>query len=76
MFPGWPAGAGFHRAAYSLVTPAWRRAELHTTAARADRQVDRQEDGVKKGSHGWTERKEEGGVGGRIKGEEKDDMNK
>lgn len=70
MFPGWPAGAGFRRAAYSPVTPAWRRAELHTTAARADRQVDRQKDGSQEGK---TERKEGGGA---IKGEEKDDMNK
>lgn len=70
MCPGWPAGAGFRRAAYSLVTPAWRRAGLHTTAARADGQVDRPKDGVKKGS-GWTERKEEGvkkrGESGRVK---------
>lgn len=71
-------GAGFRRVAYSLGTPAWRRAELHTTAARADRQVDRPKDGVKKG-YRWVDRKKRRGGkrgGSEIKGEEKDNMNK
>lgn len=43
MCPGWPVEAGFLRAAWPLGTPAWLRVELHTTAARSERQVDKME---------------------------------
>lgn len=35
-------GAGFLRAAWPLGRPAWPPAELRTTAARSERQVERQ----------------------------------
>lgn len=75
MFPGWPAGAGLRRAACSRGTPAWRRAELHTTAAGVDRQVERWSQERPWQADGKTSR---GGKrdGGEIEGEEKDDMNK
>lgn len=40
--PGWLVGAGFLRAAWPLGRPAWPPAELRTTAARSERQVERQ----------------------------------
>lgn len=84
-------GAGFLRAAWPPGTPAWLRVELHTTAARSERQVDKMER-----TERWTRvelGRGEGGCGGGIRGtvikeeekiegevkkerEEKRDMNK
>lgn len=61
MNPGWPVVAGFHHVAWPLGTPAWQRAELHTTAAKTDRQVEKQRDRVKFGER-WR---------GRVRKEEK-----
>lgn len=55
--------AGFLRAAWPPGTPAWLQVELHTTAARSERQVDKMER-----TERWT-RVDWGGVGGGCGGE-------
>lgn len=88
MCPGWLAGAGLLRAALPPGTPAWPQVEPRKTAARSERQVDRQR--RQKESElgvvcvgGWgrskkrrrrRERKERGGE--KEKEKKKGDMNK
>lgn len=58
--------AGFLRAAWPPGTPAWLRVELHTTAARSERQVDKMER-----TERWTRielGRGRGGCGGGIRG--------
>lgn len=74
--PGWLAGAGFLRAAWSPGRPAWPPAELRTTAAKSDRQVERQTElnwGVGGGGGVESRDSKKRRKGG---GEEKGDMNK
>lgn len=41
VFPGWLGAAGCFHAAWPLGKPAWPPAELRTTAAKSERQVER-----------------------------------